>query len=120
MNTPIYLGLAILDISKTVMYEFWYDYLKPKYEGNLKLCYMELCLGMIKDELCGKIMKEFVALGAKTYLYLDYHGKEEKRQKKQRSVLQKEKLNFLIIKHACLVTNLFCDLKQYLKTMYTH
>ena len=30
MNKPIYLGQAILDISKTVMYEFWYDYLQPK------------------------------------------------------------------------------------------
>ena len=32
MNKPIYLGQAILDISKTLMYEFWYDYIKPKYE----------------------------------------------------------------------------------------
>ena len=31
MNKPIYLGLAILDISKTLMHDFWYDYLKPKY-----------------------------------------------------------------------------------------
>ena len=30
MNNPIYLGLAILEISKTLMYEFWYDYMKPK------------------------------------------------------------------------------------------
>ena len=35
MNKSIYLGLVILDISKTLMYEFWYDYLKPKYEDNL-------------------------------------------------------------------------------------
>ena len=35
MNKPIYLGQTILDISKTVMYEFWYDYIKPKYEDNL-------------------------------------------------------------------------------------
>ena len=41
MNKPIYLGLAILDISKTLMYEFWYDYLKPKYDENIKLCYMD-------------------------------------------------------------------------------
>ena len=40
MNKPIYLGQAILDISKTLMYEFWYDYLKPKYGDNVKLCYM--------------------------------------------------------------------------------
>ena len=31
MNTSIYLGMPILDISKTLMYEFWYDYIKPKY-----------------------------------------------------------------------------------------
>ena len=35
MNKPISLGQTILDISKTVMYEFWYDYIKPKYEDNL-------------------------------------------------------------------------------------
>ena len=34
MNKPIYLGLSILDISKTLMYEFWYDYIKPKYGGR--------------------------------------------------------------------------------------
>ena len=31
MNKPIYLGLSILEISKTLMYESWYDYMKPKY-----------------------------------------------------------------------------------------
>ena len=31
MNKPIYLGMSILDISKTLMYKFWYDYFKPKY-----------------------------------------------------------------------------------------
>ena len=41
INKPIYLGQAILDISKTVMYEFWYDYIKPKYEDKVKLCYMD-------------------------------------------------------------------------------
>ena len=41
MNKPIYLGLSILDISKILMYEFWYDYMKPKYNDNVKLCYMD-------------------------------------------------------------------------------
>ena len=41
MNKPIYLGQAILDISKTVMYEFWYDYLKPKYGDKVNLCHMD-------------------------------------------------------------------------------
>ena len=41
MNKPIYLGLSILEISRLLMYEFWYDYMKPKYGNNLKLCYMD-------------------------------------------------------------------------------
>ena len=41
MNKPIYLGMSILDISITHMYEFWYDYIKPKYQGRAKLCYMD-------------------------------------------------------------------------------
>ena len=40
MNKPIYLGLSILEISKILMYEFWYDYMKPKYNDDVKLCYM--------------------------------------------------------------------------------
>ena len=111
-NKPICLGLSILEISKTLMYEFWYDYLKPKYGDNVKLCYMDTdsfimhiktkdfyedtandvekrfdtsnyevnrpvptgknkkINGLMKDELGGKIMTEFVALKPKTYLYL--------------------------------------------------
>ena len=41
INKPAYLGLSVLDLSKTVMYEFWYDYIKPKYDKNSKLCYMD-------------------------------------------------------------------------------
>ena len=41
MNKPIYLRLSILEISKILMYEFWYDYMKPKYNDNVKLCYMD-------------------------------------------------------------------------------
>ena len=41
MNKPIYLGMSIIDISKIPMYEFWYDYLRPKYKENLQLCYMD-------------------------------------------------------------------------------
>ena len=41
MNKPVYLGLSILDLSKTVIYEFWYDYVKPKYSKYAKLCYMD-------------------------------------------------------------------------------
>ena len=41
MNKPVYLGQAILDLSKTIMYEFHYDYMIPKYGDRLKLCYMD-------------------------------------------------------------------------------
>ena len=41
MNKPIYLGLSILEISKILMYKFWYDYMKPKYGNDVKLCYMD-------------------------------------------------------------------------------
>ena len=41
LDKPIYLGLFILDISKILMYEFWYDYMKPKYGNDVKLCYMD-------------------------------------------------------------------------------
>ena len=41
MNKLIYLGMSILDISKTNMYEFWYDCIKPKYQGRSKLCFMD-------------------------------------------------------------------------------
>ena len=39
MNKPVYLGMSVLDISKTLMYKFWYDYIKPNYEDRAKLCY---------------------------------------------------------------------------------
>ena len=41
INKPVYLGMSILDISKTLMYKFWYDYIKPKYEDRAKLCYTD-------------------------------------------------------------------------------
>ena len=101
MNKPIYLGMSILDISKTLMYEFWYDYFKPKYGDKAKLCYTDTdsfiihiitedffenisndnydendkrpftidknkkVTGLFKDELGGRIMKEFAHLEQK-------------------------------------------------------
>ena len=37
MVNPLYLGMSILDISKTLMYEFWYDYIGPKYGDKARL-----------------------------------------------------------------------------------
>ena len=117
LNKPVYLGLSILELSKTLMYEFWNDYIKPKYGKKAKLCYMDTdsfivyiktndiyedvaedvetrfdtsnyelecnsierslpkgknknVIGLMKDELGGKIMAKFVGLRAKTYSYL--------------------------------------------------
>ena len=125
MNKPLYLGMSILDISKTLMYEFWYEYVKPKYSDKAKLCYMDTdsfvinifiedffedinndverwfntsnydendkrplpigknkkVIGLFKDELGGKIMKEFCALRAKTYTYLMDDDSENKKAK---------------------------------------
>ena len=41
MNNPVYLDMSILDISETLMYEFWYDYVKPTYQDKARLCYMD-------------------------------------------------------------------------------
>ena len=49
MNKPIYLGLSILEISKLLMYIFWYDYMKPKYGDNVKLCYMDTVICFIMN-----------------------------------------------------------------------
>ena len=40
INKPVYLGLSILEIRKRLMYELWCDYIKPKYQNNAKLWYM--------------------------------------------------------------------------------
>ena len=41
MNKLICLGLPISEISKSLMYEFWYDHIKKMYENNAKFCYMD-------------------------------------------------------------------------------
>lgn len=41
LNKPIYLGLSVLEITKTIMYEYWYDYIKQKYKDKVNLCYWD-------------------------------------------------------------------------------
>ena len=136
MNKPTYLGLSILDISKILMYEFWYDYMKPKYGNRVKLCYMdtdsfimsiktndfykdiandvdkrfdtsnyecnrplptgknEKVIGLMKDELGGKIITEFVTLRPKTYSYLTDDGKEDKKAKGTKKCVIKRIIKF--------------------------
>ena len=50
MNKPIYLGFSTLEISKTLMYEFWYDYMKAKYAERAKLYYTETDSFIIRSE----------------------------------------------------------------------
>ena len=131
MNKLIYLGLSILEISKLLMYEFWYDYMKPKYGDSVKLCYMDTdsfimniktedfhkdiandvekrfdtsnyevdrslptgknkkVIGLMKDELGGRIITEFVALRQKTYSYLTHDFKEDKKAKETKKCVIK-------------------------------
>ena len=138
MNKPIYLGMSILDISKTLMYKFWYDYFKPKYGDKAKLCYMdtdsfiihiitedfykdiaddveiwfdtsnydendkrhlpigksEKVIGLFKDVLGGKFMKEFCALRAKTYAYLMDDDSEKKKAKGTKKCVTKHLIRY--------------------------
>ena len=128
--------MSILGISKTLMYRFWYDYIKPKYEDRAKLCYTDtdsfiihiiteyffvdisddverwfdtsnydendkrpLLIGMNKkeldffrDELGGKIMKEFCALRPKAYAYLMDDSSEKKKANETNKCVIKQEL----------------------------
>ena len=44
MNKPVYLGMSILGISKRLMYEFWYDYIKPKYRDRENVTWILIAL----------------------------------------------------------------------------
>ena len=63
MNKPVYLGFSILEISKTSMYEFWDDYMKPKYADNVKLCYMDadsFIIHIKAEDFCKDIANDVV------------------------------------------------------------
>ena len=49
-NKSIYFNISVLDISKILMYEFWHDYIKPKYQNKEKLYYMDTDSVMIHNE----------------------------------------------------------------------
>ena len=63
MTKPVYLGLSILKLSKIVMYEFWYDYVKPKYVQKIKLCYMETDIIYKKQILFIKTFEKMLKQG---------------------------------------------------------
>ena len=77
MNKPVYLGLSVLDLSKTVMWEFWYDYVKPKYGANTKLCYMDrgsFIIHVITD-IYKDIAEDVETKFDTSYFELDHHPK---------------------------------------------
>ena len=134
MNKPIYLGLSILD--KITIYEFWYDYVKIKYEDKAQLCYMDTdsfvvniktkyfykdisqyvnkrfdtsnytfdrplptginkkVIGLMKDELGGDIITEFVALRPKAYSYITNGFMEMKKVKGTKKCVVNKMLRF--------------------------
>ena len=136
MNKLVYLGQAILDLSKMIIYEFHYDYMKRKYpDDELKLCYMDTdsliysikagdfykdiaddietrfdtsgyvpdrplpvgknkkVIGLMKDELGGEIMKEFVSLRPKMYSYR-VGNSEPKKCKRIKKCIVKKTISF--------------------------
>ena len=137
MKKPVYLGQAILDLSKIVMYEFHYDYMKPKCKDR-QLCCMDIdsliyniktedfyaditddvdemfdtsgydkkdarplpigknkkVIGLMKGELGGKIMTEFIALRPKLYSCKKLDGVEDKKCKGIKKCVIKKTLTF--------------------------
>ena len=136
MNKLISLGLSILEISKILIYEFWYDYMKPKYNDNVRLCYMDTdstimniktndfykdisddvdnrfdtsnyevkrplpigknikVIGLMKDELGGEIITEFIALRPKTYSYLTDNDEIDENPKGTKKYIIKKRIKF--------------------------
>ena len=71
MNKRVYVGVSILELSKIVMYEFWYDYVKPKFGVKAKLCCMETkrCSIYIKaDDISKDIAKDVEKLYFKLWI----------------------------------------------------
>ena len=57
MNNPVYLGQEILDLSKTLMYEFRYDYMRPRHGSKVKLCYMDPDSFVYETDITGTLQK---------------------------------------------------------------
>ena len=139
LNKPIYVGMAILDLSKLHMYRFYYDVLKEKYNDKIKLAYTDTdsfvihvetddlykdlkqinnhmdfsdypkhydnfdisnkkVLGKFKDEVNGKIIKEYIGLKPKMYAMDVQHDDEKKTAKGVPKNIVKKEMNFNMYK----------------------
>ena len=160
MNKPVCLGLSIIQIRKILMCEFRYNYIKPKYQNNAKLCCMETysfiihikiedvyediandvkkwfntsnyseidnrplprgmnkkVIGLMKDELGGKIIKEFIALRPKTYSYLMDDNSNKKKDKGTKKCVMKRILKFNDYKECLFKNKIILKSKQRFKS----
>jgi hypothetical protein len=139
LNKPIYVGMAILDLSKLHMYKFYYDVLKAKFNDKIKLAYTDTdsfvihvetddlykdlkqinnhmdfsdypkkhenydvsnkkVLGKFKDELNGKIMREYIGLKPKMHAMDVQRDKEQKKAKGVPKHIVKKRFNFDLYK----------------------
>ena len=48
MKKPVFWGLSTLELGRILIYELWYDYVKPKYGEKAKLCYIDTDIVYIK------------------------------------------------------------------------
>ena len=163
MNKPVYLGMCILDLSKIIMYDFHYNYIKSKYADKAKLLFTDTdslmyeietedfykdisgdvkdkfdtsdypenhpsviptgenkkVLGMMKDEVAGKIIKEFVGLRSKLYSFVMDDGGETKKCKGIKKQVVERSIRHEHYK-TCLTTGKELLRKQNILRSYNH
>ena len=77
MAKPLYLGMSVLDISKTLMYEFQYDYINPKYGGRAKLCYTDTDSFII--DIKTENFFEDISNDVERWFHMSNHDKSDKK-----------------------------------------
>ena len=81
INKPVYLGLSILDLSKTVIHKFWYDYVRLRYGQNVKLRYMakDGLIVYVKTDVFTKTLQKILKrdLELQTLKWADHYQKEK-------------------------------------------
>ena len=103
MNNSFYLGLSMLDLTKNVMYEFWYDYIKPKYGENTKLRYMDTdsFIVHVKTDDIYKYIPKDVRKRFDTSNNEVYRPLPKEKNKKNMTGLMKHELGGQILKKKC-------------------